>query len=54
MAHDHFFACDVAPSFIMNDFCIPQLTEDIAEDVKVVEVEKLSAMCPYHEPSYTR
>ena len=53
-SHNNYFACGISPSFIMNEFCIPQLTEDITNEGKMKEVVKLEIMCLYHDPPYTR
>merc|ERR1711957_344652 len=48
-AHNHCFACGVSPAFILNEFCMPQLTEEIAFGAKREDVDSLSELCPYHE-----
>merc|ERR1712161_177522 len=46
-AHNKCFACGVSPAFIMNEFCMPQLTEEIAFGAKREDVDRLSVLCPY-------
>lgn len=48
-AHNQCFACGVSPAFILNEFCMPQLTEEIAFGAKREDVDSLSELCPYHE-----
>ena len=47
-AHNKCFACGVSPAFILNEFCMPQLTEEIAFGAKREDMDSLSELCPYH------
>merc|ERR1712160_173376 len=38
-AHNQCFACGVSPAFILNEFCMPQLTEEIAFGAKREDVD---------------
>jgi len=51
MAHNNCFACGMSPAFVMNEFCMPQLTENQASDEKKNIMRALSTMCPYHDGS---
>jgi len=52
-AHNNCFACGMSPAFVMKEFCMPQLTEDVASAEKKDLVKRLEVLCPYHNAPYT-
>jgi len=48
-SHNNCFACGVNPAFILKQYCMPQITDEIADQITIDTVNNLETICDWHD-----